>query len=212
MTRSTVALLMMIGCTEPSGYGGKAVSDSGMLLTNTVGTNTNTNTTNTGTSTGNTTQTGTTGSTTTATGTGGSTGTGGTTGTGTATGTATGTGGTTSFVPTCVVVLPADVIVVDSTMNDATDGASYWVCRGEILSYSGTDAHIFVENSADLVLNGQDSFVWLQSNSDLAAFDSPNTVLHEPGAAINDTTGLNLLTLCPEILYDYSLAPSPGCN
>ena len=209
MTRSTVALLMMIGCTDPTGYGGKAVSDSGMLQTNTIGTTTNSTTTTSGTGTNTTTGGTTTGSTSTgSTSTGstatGSTGTGGTTGTS--------TGGTTSFVPTCVVVIPADVIVVDNTLADATDGANYWVCRQEVLSYSGTGAHIFVENSADVVLNGQDSFVWLQSNSDLAAFDSPNTILHESGAAINDTTGLNPLTLCTEIIYDYSLAPSPGCN
>ena len=122
------------------------------------------------------------------------------------------TGVTTIFLPSCDEQIPADVIVVDSNMVETTPDASYWVCAHKVLSYSGTGAKIFMENSADVVLNGTDNFVWMQSNSDLAAFLDPNEVLHEPGAAINDESAAGItLTQCATINYDYSIAPPGGC-
>jgi len=121
------------------------------------------------------------------------------------------TGGT-NFVPTCDEQIPADVIVVDSNMADDAAGASYWVCSHKILSYSGTGARIYVENSADVVLNGDGNTVWLLSNSELAALTGPNHALLEAGADINDESANGIqLTQCPAINYDYSIAPPGGC-
>ena len=119
---------------------------------------------------------------------------------------------TDTAVPTCDEQLPADVIIVDSNIADDQDGGSYWVCAHKILSYSGTGARIYVENSADVVLNGTHNTMWMHSNSDIAILQDPNDIVHEPGAAINDESvnGADLLA-CPVVTFDLSLLGTGGC-
>jgi hypothetical protein len=158
------------------------------------------------------------------TGTGPVTGTGGTasgaTGAGTgSTGTVTSTSTTTAITTyagsygtlNCTVQLPYDTIVVSSTTSSSEIGASFLVCAHKVLSYSGEAGRIFVENTADVVLNGPNNAVWLPASADLAAFQDPNTVVHEVGASITDDSpnGLTLIE-CATITYDLSLMPT-GC-
>lgn len=191
------------GTTPPTGTSG---------TTPPTGTTSSTGTTPTGTATG-TTPTGTTTGT---TPTGSTTGSSPTVPTGTTPSNpytfTTSTAGSNATTLPCTVVLPADTIVVDSTIAASDPGKHYLVCAHEVLSYSGSFANIYIENQADAVVNGDTNAIWLTSNAAVAFFKEPNTVVYEAGAQV-DTSGLpNIYEVtCTSVTYDTSLMPSGGC-
>ncbi len=154
------------------------------------------------------------GTNTTATGTGTGTGTATGTGTGTATGTGTGNSGTgTGGAGTdpCTVAIPPTAIVLSDTLVEPEDGNVYWVCRKGVLSLTGANNLVFVEQGGDLVINGTNNEAWLKHGAEAALFQSPNTLFYETENNINNQDGgAHDLTHCPTITWDLSNAPA-GC-
>jgi hypothetical protein len=205
-----IALVVAVGCTDPVGYGGTPVEDSGVVGTTAAGIGSATGGA-TGSATG-----GATGSATgagTGTGTGTGTGSGSGTGTGTGTGSGTGSWGTGSTpVGGCTVDIPADAIVVEEDLVSADDGEFYWVCKSSVFSYSGSFSQILVMDGADAVINGVANTTWALNSSNVALFIDPNAITHEPSAAVQDlSTNGAVLNPCTTITVNTASAPTPGC-
>ena len=116
-----------------------------------------------------------------------------------------------SVMDPCVVSIPSDAVVVDSTIGNTTSNQTFWICRQDVLSHSAAGSTIFVEDQADAVINGENNTIYVQSRGDIALFQGYNTIIFETGAAIDDQANGNTFTECPELTFDLSNAPSPGC-
>lgn len=111
----------------------------------------------------------------------------------------------------CFVTIPANAVVVN---NDTTVGMVnqyWWVCSGDTLNGSGVYNTYYVESGGSLDMSGIEKIVYLKSGASIDCSGIDDTIYYESGAIIN-CSGNHVDIPCSQIIFDYSNAPSPGCD
>ena len=115
--------------------------------------------------------------------------------------------------PNCIVTIPADVTVIDSSVSTSQGNTSFWVCAGDTLRLTGTGNTIYLESGAffeGVSGNNNDIFV-----KDSAGMNGGNILLtdvyFEVGSDLVNPGLAPFYFNCDSIVYDYSIAPQNGC-
>ena len=117
---------------------------------------------------------------------------------------------------TCSAKIPPDAQVVnDDMIFSGVTINCFWVCSGDSLTlFNAFDCSIYLESKAKLTLGGVSNHVWGKSESTVNIIEgSLNTTVGilEDVIFIDDGTNTDV-TICATVSYDYSIAPSGGCD
>jgi hypothetical protein len=112
----------------------------------------------------------------------------------------------------CEFAIPANAEVVNGDTSRTDDGAVLWVCRNNTLSYSGDGATIYLEQRADLVINGTGNTIYAVTGAAIHNFGDANAyTVGDPGDVVDEADVPATVEECPNLHFDYSAAPAPGC-
>lgn len=112
----------------------------------------------------------------------------------------------------CNVSISPNSIVVGTSTTLVSGGEVAWVCSGASLTDQGNADTLFLENNVNCVCNGGGVVIYAKSGSVVTMNGGSEIVYYEPGATINNIGGATLITLCNNIIFDYTNAPVPGCQ
>lgn len=117
--------------------------------------------------------------------------------------------------PICDFAIPANAVIVSGALTTTGNNGFYWVCAGDTLTITSSTNAVYLEPGAVAISQpgGAITTAYVQEG---AVFNGQgttfNTVYIEPGSVIADA-GLAVTSIsCDSIRFDYSLAPTGGCN
>jgi hypothetical protein len=111
----------------------------------------------------------------------------------------------------CSPAIPNTAYVVSSTQSIGFGGADIWVCPGDSLTTNGGSEYIYLESTAYVLTNGGSNFVWVPQGAKVNTPSGGNTIYYVDPADLVFTGGATLIQ-CTSINYDYSNAPTNGCQ
>ncbi len=109
----------------------------------------------------------------------------------------------------CDPAVPATATVVNTNVTGSA--TINWICGGATDTQSGGTVTSFVEPGGALSYGGSGQYlVYLQSGGTFTGAAGGTTFLvYESGATMTGNIGGSVM--CSSLIYDYSVAPSPGC-
>jgi len=118
--------------------------------------------------------------------------------------------------PKCNPAIPSDAVVVQGFQTfTSVNMVCYWVCAGDSLRLdSAANCQVYGEPGAWVRLLGGENYVWLLDNG-FCRIDSgalSNWVRRRANTTLNDFGGLTKDTICPNLSFNYTNAPSSGCS
>ena len=111
----------------------------------------------------------------------------------------------------CNPSIPSNAVVISSTQTIGFGSAQLWVCPNDSLTTNGGSEYIYLESGAYVLTNGGSNFVWVPQGAKVNTPSGGNTIYYvDPADLVY--TGSATLIQCSSINYDYSNAPSNGCQ
>ncbi len=131
----------------------------------------------------------------------------------------------------CIGQIPANAVVI-STDQTVVQAGTYWICSDSRADVPGSiEGTFFVESGGQLNLVSNGNTVYTNDGADVEITGDGHTVYIKNGGDVNVVGNNNLFyvesdvsvdivgegnelnsTECPEIVFDYSNAPSNGCS
>lgn len=131
----------------------------------------------------------------------------------------------------CVGQIPADAVVVTTNQTVVQEG-TYWICADSQVDVPGAiEATFFVESGGHINLVSDGNIVYTNDGANVEITGDDHTVYIKNGGDVNVVGNNNLFyvesnvsldivgegnevnsTECPEIVFDYTNAPSEGCT
>ena len=112
----------------------------------------------------------------------------------------------------CNPAIPANAFVVNATQTTGFGGSHIWVCSNDTLTSNGGSNTIYLEVGAYLMAGGGSNFIYCPPGATVNVSSGLNTIYYVNPSDLVNTGGGPILNPCTSIAYDYSNAPTPGCN
>lgn len=112
----------------------------------------------------------------------------------------------------CNPAIPANAFVINTTQSIGFGGSQLWVCSSDTLTSNGGSNTIYLETGATIMAGGGSNTIYCPPGATVNVSSGLNTIYYVNAADLVSTGGSPILNLCTSITYDYSNAPSPGCN
>lgn len=99
----------------------------------------------------------------------------------------------------------------------STDGSyppsqQFWVCGGVDVTLNG-GFFLYVESNSVVTIEANIGVFWVKTGSTLNLTGGVNNqVILETGATLNDNGTNTMVTECPDLVFTYANAPTPGCD
>ena len=112
----------------------------------------------------------------------------------------------------CNPSIPPNAVVINNTQTTGFGGSHIWLCSNDTLTSNGGSNHIYLEVGAYLMAGGGSNFIYCPPGATVDVSSGINTIYYVNTADLVNTGGGPILIPCTSIAYDYSNAPTPGCN
>ncbi|MBX7095051.1 MAG: hypothetical protein K1X56_10030 [Flavobacteriales bacterium] len=116
-------------------------------------------------------------------------------------------------VSPCVYKIPSVAIVVDHNMTANKGRNVLWVCSGAKLKENGGNSIIFLESGAKLISRGGTNTIYAKAGAEIKSLAPGDVFYYQPGVDFKKVKGgQEGFVECTNLTFDYSEAPSGGCN
>lgn len=113
----------------------------------------------------------------------------------------------------CEVSLPDDVWVVSDDTGSTQNGLVAFICRNDMLSYSGSDGVFFLDDRAEIVLSGNRNIIFAPANARIHNFGEGNRIVLERERSLSDESDEGAaVQMCDPLQYDFDGERDPGCR
>jgi hypothetical protein len=113
----------------------------------------------------------------------------------------------------CQVALPDDVWIVSDDTGSTQDGIVAFVCRNDMMSYSGNGGVFFLDDRGELVVSGDRNIIFAPANARIHNFGEGNRIVLEKERSLSDESDDGAaVQLCDPLEYDLGGERDPGCR
>ncbi|MEO8068356.1 MAG: T9SS type A sorting domain-containing protein [Flavobacteriales bacterium] len=111
----------------------------------------------------------------------------------------------------CDSPVPASATVIDTDGVYSIVGAQ-WVCGSVTATLGSAFVNAFIEGNANVTANTNLGVYSVRTGSTLTISGFNNNIYYDPTATIVDNGTNTMLTVCPDLTFDYTNAPANGCD
>jgi hypothetical protein len=96
------------------------------------------------------------------------------------------------------------------SQNTTLGSGSYWICPSTSVTFTGF-AFAWLEDGCNATIDGMLDNYSFKPNCTVTVNGNNNVVVHDNTTTVVDNGTSTFATLCDEVTFDYSNAPSDGC-
>jgi hypothetical protein len=112
----------------------------------------------------------------------------------------------------CLETVHQNAQAIKASTSKTIANNRFWICEGKSLFLYGSRNTIWLEDSAIISVNGDSNMIYALQGASVTISGQKNEVFYDQNAFFNDNGVATIVNICKPMKFDYSVAPSGGCD